>query len=82
MIRLLKLGARNELVLETFGDDKIPPLYAILSHTWGVEGDEVTFKDLENKTYKSKTGYNKMQFCANQASKDHIQYFWVDTCCT
>jgi hypothetical protein len=47
MIRLLKLDARDELSLETFGDDKIPPPYAILSHTWGVEGDEVTFKDLE-----------------------------------
>jgi hypothetical protein len=61
------------------GNDKIPP-YAILSHTW-VEGQEVTFKDLADGTGKSKTGYDKLRFCAEQANRDDLQYFWVDTCC-
>jgi hypothetical protein len=81
MIRLLKLGARDKLSLKTFDDDKVPPKYAILSHTWEKEG-EVTFKDLQNKTYKSKAGYNKIRFCGVQARKDEIQFFWLDICCT
>ena len=61
------------------GDDPIPP-YAILSHTWD-EGQEVTFKDLMDGTGKSKTGYNKIRFCGQQAKLDSLQHFWVDTCC-
>lgn len=81
MIRLLKLGARDELNLETFGDDQIPPPYAILSHTWGRAGDEVTFKDLEGRVGKSRAGYGKIRFCGEQARQDGLEYFWVDTCC-
>ncbi|KAJ4301470.1 hypothetical protein N0V90_003562 [Kalmusia sp. IMI 367209] len=57
------------------------PHYAILSHTWGVEHEEVTFADLENGTGTTKIGYRKLQFCADQAAKDNLRYFWVDTCC-
>jgi hypothetical protein len=65
--------------------DKIPP-YAILSHTWK-EGQEVTFtdlKDLDNAVdvdTQSKEGYQKIRFCAQQAERDGLDYFWVDTCC-
>jgi hypothetical protein len=61
------------------GDDEIPP-YAILSHTWD-EGQEVTFDDLIKNSGKSKTGYNKIRFCATQAKRDGLHYFWIDTCC-
>lgn len=81
MIRLLKLGALGELALENFGDDNPPPSYAMLSHTWGEESDEVTFQDLQNKTYMSKPGYDKIRFCGEKAAKDGLEYFWVDTCC-
>ncbi|PQE14281.1 hypothetical protein CJF31_00006831 [Rutstroemia sp. NJR-2017a BVV2] len=57
----------------------IPEKYAILSHRWGVE--EVTFKDLTDGTSKGKAGYSKIQFCGEQAKRDGLQYFWVDTCC-
>jgi len=67
------------LTKDLVGDDPIPP-YAILSHTWK-EGQEVTFKDLMDGTGKSKTGYHKIQFCGQQAKRDGLQYFWVDTCC-
>ena len=60
--------------------DNIPP-YAILSHTWGNYLEEVTFKDLMENTGKSKPGYEKIRFCGEQAKRDGIQYFWVDTCC-
>lgn len=60
--------------------NNIPP-YAILSHTWGRDGEEVTFKDLEDGTRKDKFGYEKLRFCGRQAKKDGLNYFWVDTCC-
>jgi hypothetical protein len=57
------------------------PEYAILSHTWGAEGEEITYQDLIGGDYKDKPGYEKLQFCGHQAAVDGIQYFWVDTCC-
>jgi hypothetical protein len=39
------------------------------------------FKDLMDGTGKSKAGYSKIQFCGEQARRDGLQYFWVDTCC-
>jgi Heterokaryon incompatibility protein (HET) len=55
--------------------------YAILSHTWGEDGDEVTFDDLNKGTGAHKEGYKKISFCAQQALRDRIHYIWVDTCC-
>ncbi|RYP57172.1 hypothetical protein DL770_010735 [Monosporascus sp. CRB-9-2] len=57
------------------------PSYAILSHTWGPDTEEVTFRDLVDGTGKDKIGYEKIKFCAEQAKRDGLQYFWVDTCC-
>ena len=57
----------------------VPP-YAILSHTWGDEDDEATYKDLISGSGKAKAGYRKIWFCAEQAARDDLQYFWVDTC--
>lgn len=81
-MRLLKFDSRGELSLTNDLSKDATPCYAILSHTWGPECDEVTFKDLENGTGKRKeAGYNKIRFCGEQAQKDGLQYFWVDTCC-
>ncbi|RDW58852.1 hypothetical protein BP6252_13328 [Coleophoma cylindrospora] len=55
------------------------PQYAILSHTWG--NDEVTFEDLVADTAKGKAGYEKIKFCGEQAARDGLHYFWVDSCC-
>ncbi|KAH8586924.1 heterokaryon incompatibility protein-domain-containing protein [Bisporella sp. PMI_857] len=57
------------------------PAYAILSHTWGPDTEEVTFKDLVGGTGKDKAGYDKIRFCSEQARRDGLRYFWVDTCC-
>ena len=56
-----------------------PPPYAILSHTWGDE--EVTFGDIADGTATRKAGYEKIRFCGEQAARDGLKYFWVDTCC-
>ncbi|KAK8006763.1 Carbonic anhydrase [Apiospora arundinis] len=58
----------------------IPP-YAILSHTWGPDDQEVTFQDVKEGTERHKDGYRKLEFCSSQAALDGIDYFWVDTCC-
>ncbi|KAH9908354.1 heterokaryon incompatibility protein-domain-containing protein [Xylariomycetidae sp. FL2044] len=56
------------------------PLYAILSHTWGLE--EVTFADFQNApTTGWKTGWEKIKMCCNEARKAGYRYAWVDTCC-
>ncbi|OCL00979.1 beta transducin-like protein HET-D2Y, partial [Cenococcum geophilum 1.58] len=55
--------------------------YGVLSHTWGADEEEVTFRDLIDGTGKTKAGYRKICFCGKQAAKDDLQYFWVDTCC-
>ena len=80
-MRLLKFDSNGELsLLKDFFEDI--PSYAILSHTWGADDDEVTFNDLKDGSAKSKAGYAKIQFCGEQARRDDLQYFWVDTCCT
>ncbi|KAI0856076.1 heterokaryon incompatibility protein-domain-containing protein [Xylaria cubensis] len=66
-------------LVEFFG--KIPPPYAILSHTWGADDEEVTLWDILNDKVKKKSGYKKIRFCAEQAKKDELQFFWVDSCC-
>jgi hypothetical protein len=55
--------------------------YAILSHTWGDDDEEVNFKDLTEGSGKTKAGYRKILFCGEQAARDGLQYCWVDTCC-
>jgi hypothetical protein len=77
-MRLLYFDSSGRLTSADFSRKTIPP-YAILSHTWG--DDEFLFEDLVNDTGKSKAGYEKILFCGEQAARDHVQYFWVDTCC-
>lgn len=57
------------------------PKYAILSHTWDPDTSEVSYRDLVEDTGKEKTGYEKLRFCATQAKRDGLEYFWIDTCC-
>ncbi|KAJ4387901.1 Vegetative incompatibility protein HET-E-1 [Gnomoniopsis smithogilvyi] len=57
------------------------PRYAILSHTWGPDTEEVSFQDMVDGTGRGKLGYKKITFCAAQAERDMLRYFWIDTCC-
>lgn len=85
-MRLLKrepsngINTSSSFSLINFLPSKIPSVYAILSHRWGDE--EVTLKDLESGIARTKPGgYRKLEFCAEQAARDGILYFWIDTCC-
>ncbi|CAN9079591.1 unnamed protein product [Alternaria alternata] len=91
-MRLLRYEDDGRLTITSFEDGAIPP-YAILSHTWGEDAEEVTFADIAKGRSKHKPGYKKMfgnkktpgyekiRFCGQQAQQDRLQYFWVDTCC-
>jgi hypothetical protein len=79
-MRLLCPEADGDFSLVEYVGSHIPP-YAILSHTWGADHEEVTFKDLTEGAGKNKAGYRKLAFCGKQAAKDGLQFFWVDTCC-
>ena len=80
-MRLLRCSNNGEFGLTNeVGDDTTPP-YAILSHTWGPDTEEVTFEDMTNGTSKNKPGYEKIRFCGEQARQDGLEYFWIDTCC-
>jgi hypothetical protein len=79
-MRLLSYKENGRLTITTFDDNALPP-YAILSHTWGADADEVTFADLTEGGSEDKLGYKKIRFCGEQARRDALRYFWVDTCC-
>ncbi|KAF7512917.1 hypothetical protein GJ744_012020 [Endocarpon pusillum] len=78
--------------LEYFEGRNIPP-YAILSHKWGT--DEVTFQDVKQGRGQDKRGYQKVDYCCEQALQEKrclynssertrelgLSYVWVDTCC-
>ncbi|GKZ25159.1 hypothetical protein AbraIFM66951_001146 [Aspergillus brasiliensis] len=74
----MRLLEATTLRLLDFTPDKIPP-YAILSHTW--EEGEVLFEDIGKGTASAKPGYKKVEYTAQQALRDGLEYIWVDTCC-
>ncbi|OAG06349.1 HET-domain-containing protein [Paraphaeosphaeria sporulosa] len=79
-MRLLQYSESGELSIHSFDDGAIPP-YAILSHTWGADGDEVSFADVETGDSRTKPGYRKIIFCGERARDNGLEYFWIDTCC-
>jgi hypothetical protein len=79
-MRLLHRGSDGNWTLTKNMHTDIPA-YAILSYTWGKDEDEVTLRDMQNNTAQNKPGYRKIKFCGEQAARDGLQYFWVDSCC-
>jgi hypothetical protein len=80
-MRLLQYNNDGEFSLtkDLLGDDI--PDYAVLSHTWGRDTEEVTYKDIIDGTGKNKIGHEKIRFYREQARRDRLQYFWVNTYC-
>jgi hypothetical protein len=75
----MRLLASRTLQFEVFYGDAPP--YAILSHTWGSEGDEATFPDLRDASETEKLGYIKIKACCARAVEDGLEYVWIDTRC-
>lgn len=61
-----------------------PPPYAILSHTWYEDGEEILYLDLINddldNPQKAK-GRNKTDGCIIATKEAGYDYVWIDTCC-
>ncbi|KAI3394856.1 hypothetical protein diail_2142 [Diaporthe ilicicola] len=82
-MRLLETAT---LQLVSKRDDEIPP-YAVLSHTWGRDEDEVSLQDLQSqdpfkkRRVKKKAGYPKLRDSAKVALEKGYEYIWIDTCC-
>ncbi|KAI4671112.1 uncharacterized protein J4E88_009510 [Alternaria novae-zelandiae] len=80
----IKSDGHLEFTKDIIRVEEIPP-YAILSHTW--KEPEVVFNDLKSCGImgvvdpEKRDGWNKIQFCAQQAKRDNLDHFWVDTCC-
>lgn len=63
--------------------NEVPP-YAILSHTWGDEAEEVIFQDILNNntpTTTAKPGYQKVCNTCIRAAADGLEHVWIDSCC-
>jgi hypothetical protein len=58
-MRLLEYGKDGRVTITSFDDDATPR-YAILSHTWGADAEEVTFADIVNGGGKAKHGDKEM----------------------
>ena len=70
-------------ILEEFFNEQVPP-YAILSHTWGRDQDEVSFRDITERSAERASANHwpiKLSGCCEQAAKDGLEYVWIDTCC-
>lgn len=88
----MRLIEASTLKLVSKHDAEVPP-YAILSHTWGNDEDEVSFKEMQafavesRKTtvfahpFARKTGFAKIQQSARLALSQGLHYIWIDTCC-
>ncbi|KAI1199221.1 heterokaryon incompatibility protein-domain-containing protein [Nemania serpens] len=91
-MRLLNV---DTLQLESFLTEKTRPPYAILSHTWLPDAEEVGFEDLlryheagekgelsKAHSIASRAGFKKIQGCCEMAKQsDNLQWAWIDTCC-
>jgi hypothetical protein len=65
-MHLLQYGENGELTTTSFDDNELPS-YAILSHTWGADEEEVTFAGIVKGRGKAKAGYEKIRLCGEQA---------------
>ena len=56
--------------------------YAILSHRWGADEDEVSFEDIQlSMDISRKKGLSKLKGFCKLALSEGLRYGWVDTCC-
>ena len=76
----MRLLNANTKTLELLRDK---PPYAIVSHRWGTESDEVPFTDINDpsRAQSKSMGYKKVLGACSQALDDGIAYVWLDTCC-
>ena len=56
--------------------------YAILSHRWGADEDEISFDDIQlSRDISKKKGLSKLKRFCKLALSEGCRYGWADTCC-
>ena len=73
-MRLIQRDDNGNLGLTHFSGHAIPE-YAILSHTWESDDQELTYYEFSRGAGRRKRGYRKIAFCGEQAANDGLQYF-------
>lgn len=76
-MRLLNSCSGEMRTFMSYSD--VPP-YAILSHTWDEE--EVSYQDWQTLPWpalQEKKGFQKIEYCCQQAARDGLEWVWVDT---
>ena len=76
----MRLIHSTKIEVHSFPDNRIPA-YAILSHTWGADDEEVTLNNMRDGSARNKKGFQKIEFCAKEAAANGIEWIWADTCC-
>ena len=79
----MRLLNARDFYLRTFYDKTIPP-YAILSHTWLEDHEEVTFAQIQfhaKPDWRTVLGGGKIRFLCEEAIADGFEWVWIDTCC-
>ncbi|KAK4183889.1 hypothetical protein QBC35DRAFT_507093 [Podospora australis] len=91
----MRLLETSTLRLVSKREGEIPP-YAILSHTWGGDDDEVTYQDILELSASrfrlndgskfahrvtKKKGFAKIRDSAKLALSSGYNFIWIDTCC-
>ncbi|KAL1602619.1 hypothetical protein SLS60_006036 [Paraconiothyrium brasiliense] len=82
----IRLIDTKTLSMSSFVGSSVPD-YAILSHTWGADSEEITFQDMIalNRGFEhpknASSGYCKVIETCQKARAAGIGYCWVDTCC-
>jgi hypothetical protein len=85
LVRLIRFYDNGNICLTSFSPEAVP-LYGILSHTWGADGEEITYEELKGGiprpiSNSTRLGFQKLRFCQDRADQDGLRYFWIDTCC-
>ncbi|KAF2994595.1 hypothetical protein E8E13_001964 [Curvularia kusanoi] len=79
-MRLLNVHTKR---LHTFYGSSTPK-YAILSHTWLSDHEEVIFSHIQSQqpsSWSHLPGAKKVDHTCQQAANDGYEWAWIDTCC-
>ena len=76
----MRLLHAKDLVFDEFFDDNCPD-YAILSHRWFSQKEELTYRDFLDGKKRETKGYAKITATCEKALAHKYEWIWVDTCC-
>lgn len=74
-MRLLRIEDDGDLRPVEYMDKKEIPPYAMLSHTWGADSEEVAPRDILEGEDTNKIGYDKIRACGRYVTCDGLKLF-------